>query len=84
MNYSEPLENHFKSLEITKNHLNYFKDSIFNIYFGYYSNCYFLKTKFENFFSQYIRMNHSRHQNYKDEHTEMKYLNKTQKPEFCR
>ena len=44
--------------------MSYFKDNILNIFFRKFNN-FFLK-HFKYFFSQYIRMDHVRHQKYKN------------------
>ena len=82
--YSKSIKNYLKLIEITQNHLNCSKIMYFDTFFLEIIIIFLFSKILNNLFSQYVRMNHLRHQNCNIEHTGMKYLKNKSKSKILK
>ena len=82
--YSKSIKNYLKLIEITQNHLNCSKIMYFDTFFLEIIIIFLFSKILNNLFSQYVRMNHLRHQNCNTEHTGMKYLKNKSKSKILK
>ena len=82
--YSKSIKNYLKLIEITQNHLNCSKIMYFDTFFLEIIIIVLFSKILNNLFTQYVRMNHLRHQNCNIEHTGMKYLKNKSKSKILK